>query len=127
MRILETSGTKLEQFFDIVLHHKLENANAEPFFDEIIYKHCAQGDYMNLPVPFSLAKNLPVPFLMQLIIIPSTPPEDENADPTAKYFNIVKHVYLHKNKLPVNMCVEACRGVAHKWTMGGTTGWGYWQ
>ena len=114
LRIVENTGTKLEQFFDIILDYKW--THLDEFFDTIIYKHCAQGDYHNLPEPFSLKSDLPVPILMQIVIVPTTPVE--NADPQAKYVNIVKHIYLHKNKLPISMCVESCRGVTHKWDYG---------
>ena len=72
--------------------------------------------YKNLPPLFGLKSELPVPSLMRLIIIPAKSPE--NGDPDAQYINIIKHIYMHKNKLPVNMCTEACRGVAHWWDHG---------
>ena len=81
----------------------------------MIYKHCAQGDYKNLPAPFCLKSELPVPYLMKIIIVPTTTPE--NGDPEAQYVNIIKHIYLHKNKLPVKMCMDACT-VAHRWDYG---------
>jgi hypothetical protein len=111
---LEGARSKLEQCFDIILDYKLQGA--EDLFENVIYKHCAQGDCKNLPPPFGLKSELPVPFLMRLIIIPTKSPE--NGDPDAQYINTIKHIYMHKNKLPVNICTEACRGVAHWWDHG---------
>ena len=101
LRIWENSGTKFEQFFDIILDYKW--VESSDIFDNVVASHCSQGDYRNLPSPFSLKQERTVPFLMQIITVPTTP-VDEDADPEATYVNISKH----KNTLTVHMCSEAC-------------------
>ena len=76
LRILQAGGTKLQQFFDVILDLKLPSA--EDVLEKVIYTHCAQGDYENLPAPFCLnfKSELPVPYLMQIVIVPTTTPEN---------------------------------------------------
>jgi len=104
-----------------ILDYKLQGA--EDVFENVIYKHCAQGDYKNLPAPFDLKSELPVPFLMQIIIIPTKTPE--NGDPDAQYIDIIKHIYLHKNKLPVHWGMQRCSTQVGLWEalQGGTIGY----
>ena len=49
---------------------------------------------------------------MQFIIVPCSPPDD--AEPGQEYATIVKHIYLHKTKIAVTLCMNACAGVCYK-------------
>ena len=54
---------------------------------------------------------------MQIIMVHVEPP-DEADDPNAHYVPILKHVYLYKNKISSNICVQLCRGVCHRFDWG---------
>ena len=55
-----------------------------------------------------MAKSPNCPYTLQLIILPTPAPQD--GDPNATYYNIVKHVYLHRNKVASKDCVAMCHG-----------------
>lgn len=63
---------------------------------------------------------------MQLVIVPSfLPPDEDHA-----YVEIFKNVYLHKNKVPSNECMSFCHGIAVRFDCGsqvrlGLTGMNY--
>ena len=115
LTIVEASNSKLEQFVDIVLDHKWDKE--DEFFETHIFKHIKEAEYEQLPAPFSLEGAPPVPFCMQIIMVHVESPEEAD-DPNAKYVHILKHVYLHKNKIPSNLCVQLCRGVCHRFDWG---------
>ena len=46
------------------------------------------------------------PYSLQIIMIPSTIPPDQER----KYYNVIKHVYLRKNKVWSKDCVTFCQG-----------------
>ena len=109
--LFETSG-KLEQFVDVNLNVALDPR--ETFWDNVIYKLCAQGKYAELPPPFCLKSEPKCPFSMQIIVIPSTIPPDQDH----KYVNIVKHIYLHKNKRWSKDCMSFCQGAPLRFDWG---------
>ena len=109
--VAPNASNKLEQFVDGVLHHPGEVS--KEFFDDLV-KLCAQGRYSDLPAPFCLKKEPTVPDTMQTVIVPVTPPHDEPDEEDLekkKYHHIMKHVYLHKNKLTASVCSDMCQGV----------------
>ena len=113
IRLLEATTAKIEQFADIVTEQALDiNAN---LFDSI-YKLCYEGKYGQLPRPFSLAKSPNCPYTLQLIILPTPTPQD--GDPNATYYNIVKHVYLHRNKVAAKDCVAMCHDTPMRFEWG---------
>ena len=118
--LFETSG-KLEQFVDVNLNVALDPR--ETFWDNVIYKLCAQGKYAELPPPFCLKSEPKCPFSMQIIVIPSTIPPDQDH----KYVNIVKHIYLHKNKLWSKDCMSFCQGSSALRAKLRSAQWCYWH
>ena len=116
IRHLESNPTKIEQFADVLLDQKLTVTNS--MFDTI-YKTCYETKYAQLPHPFCLCKEPTVPYTMQIIILPASPPA--NSDPSADYVHIVKHVYLHRNKVPSKDCVAMCHGTPMRFEWGNNT------
>ncbi|CAJ1383110.1 unnamed protein product [Effrenium voratum] len=108
-------GSKLEQFCDVIPNHP--GTISQQFFDDVVYKKCAQGLYKELPEPWRLRKEPSVPYSMQIVILPdpSTPNAENGARESVLIF---KHVYLHKNKLPVKDCSDCCCGMAMKFDWG---------
>jgi hypothetical protein len=119
LKFINKHGGKLEQFCDVVLCHEIK-VDRE-FFDDTLHKLCAQGRYNELPEAFRLKKEPGVPYTMQIIIVPCAAPDGpcdgELADKT--HHHIVKHVYLHKNKLFAKQCLEMCFGVGNVVEWGG--------
>ena len=116
VRQLDSSATKLEQFADCLMYHPIDVTNS--MFDNI-YKICCEGKYAQLPSPFCLRKEPPVPYTMQVIIQSTQPPPDGDAHGT--YFHIFKHIYLHRNKIPAKDCVEMCQGNPLRFDWGSQT------
>ena len=94
--LFETSG-KIEQFADVNLNVALD-----------------PRETFELPPPFCLKSEPKCPYSMQIIAIPSTIPPDQDH----KYVNIVKHVYLHKNKLWSKDCMSFCQGAPLRFDWG---------
>ena len=93
VRNLTINGNKLEQFADIILNVPLD-ASAS-FWDNTVYNLCAQGKYRDLPEALRLTSEPNVPYSMQIFMLPSSnPPDDQQS-----YFHIFKHIYMHRNKL----------------------------
>ena len=105
-------GGKVEQFVDVIPNYK--GKIDRKFFDDVLLKNCAQGNYKDLPAPFRLKTEPTVPYTMQLVITPVKPPEVEadtdNLD-EKQCHHIAKHVYLHKNKIFQSSCMDWCEGV----------------
>ena len=108
-------GSKLEQFCDVIPNHP--GTILQQFFDDVVYKKCAQGLHKELPEPWRLRKEPSVPYSVQIVILPdpSTPNAENGARESVLIF---KHVYLHKNKLPVKDCSDCCCGMAMKFDWG---------
>ena len=104
VRNMFDTGGKVESFADVILNVSLNPTQS--FWDNTIYKLCAQGKYAELPPPFCLAAEPTVPYSMQIIVVPSVMPPDA----TGKYFHVFKHIYLHKNKLWSKDCMSLCHG-----------------
>lgn len=115
LTFVEASHGKLEQFCDIILDYKCDKD--EEFFENVIFKHIKETEYDQLPAPFSLDGAPPVPFVTQIMLLRVAPPEDAD-DPDATYVHILKHVYLHKNKIAAQVCINLCRGICHKFVRG---------
>ena len=79
----------LEQFCDIILDHPWDGYTDH--FERVIYKNVVDGRCTDLPAPFSLTSEVPVPILMQIIMVPVNPPEDA-PNPEEKYVNLIKHI-----------------------------------
>ena len=104
VRNLTINGNKLEQFADIILNVPLD-ASAS-FWDNTVYNLCAQGKYRDLPEALRLTSEPNVPYSMQIFMLPSSnPPDDQQS-----YFHIFKHIYMHRNKLTSKECVDLCQG-----------------
>ena len=87
LSMCENTGTKLEQFVDIIRQHPW---NYPPnFFDDVVCEHCSAREYSKLPPPFCLQSTLPVKYTMQYIIVPRSPPDD--AEPGQEYAAIIRH------------------------------------
>ena len=104
LRDMSDTGGKIEQFLDVNLTVVLDPTQA--FWDNTIYRLCCQAKYSELPSPFCLAKEPNCPYSLQIIMIPSTIPPDQER----KYYNVVKHVCLHKNKVWSKDCMTFCQG-----------------
>ena len=113
IRHLEASPAKIEQFADILMGYQIDFTPG--MFDQI-YKLCYEDKYGQLPEPFSLVKAPLVPYTIQFVILPASVPQD--ADPNRSYYHIVKHVYLHRNKLSSKDCVAMCRGTPMRFEWG---------
>ena len=105
-------GSKLEQFCDVIPNHP--GTISQQFFDDVVYRKCATGLYKELPEPWRLRKEPSVPYSMQIVILPD--PSTPNG--ARESVLIFKHVYLHKNKLPVKDCSDCCCGMAMKFDWG---------
>ena len=103
--------SKVEQFFDVILFH--EGPLSRSYFEENVHKLCSQGNYKELPPPFRLKEEPTVPYSMQIIALPTTKPDggaDDAALEDRRFHHVLKHVYLHKNKLPGPRCAQLCAG-----------------
>ena len=104
VRNITVHGGKLEQFADVILNVPLD-ASAS-FWDNTVYNLCAQGKYRDLPEGLRLKSEPTAPYSMQIFMLPSSnPPDDQQS-----YFHIFKHIYMHQNKLNCKECVELCQG-----------------
>ena len=117
VRQVDSSSTKLEQSADHIMYHPLQVSSA--MFDNL-YKICTESKYAQLPYPFCLKKEPTVPYAMQIVIQTTQPPSE--GDPNGSYVHILKHVYLHKNKVPSRDCIEMCQGDALRFDWGHQTG-----
>ena len=75
LRDLFDTGGKVEQFADVNLNVSLDPT--QTFWDNI-YRLCVQAKYSELPAPFCLKSEPNVPYSVQIIVIPSTIPPDED-------------------------------------------------
>ena len=112
LRDMVDIGGKLEQFADVNLNVPLDPT--QTFWDNTIYRLCVQAKYSELPPPLCLKSKPVVPYSMQIIVLPSTIAPDQDH----KYVNIVKHVYLHKNKLWSKDRMSLCQGSPLKFDCG---------
>ncbi|CAE7745996.1 unnamed protein product [Symbiodinium sp. CCMP2592] len=86
---------KVEQFCDAVQHVRWNMTQG--CFDNTIYK---------------------VPYTMQIVILPASPPEDAAANDDGTYIHVFKHVYLHRNKMTARECIDMCYGIALRFDWG---------
>ena len=112
LRDMCDTGGKVEQFADVNLNVALDPTQA--FWDNTIYRLCSQAKYSEFPPPFCLKSEPNVPYSLQIIFVPSTIPPDQEG----KYFNLVKHIYLHKNKVWSKDCMSFCQGSRLKFDWG---------
>ena len=104
VRNITVHGGKLEQFADVILNVPLD-ASAS-FWDNTVYNLCAQGKDRDLPEALRLTSEPTVPYSMQIFMLPSTnPPDDQQS-----YFHVFKHIYMHRNKLSCKECMDLCQG-----------------
>ena len=112
LRNVDSTGGKLEQYADIICNVQL-NATQD-FLDNTWYRLLIQEKYSELPAPFCVKKEPTVPYSLQIVVLPAAfPPNQE-----VKFVNIVKHVYLYRNKLTSKECLETCQGSAFKFDWG---------
>ena len=103
---MDGTGGKIEQFCDIIGDYKLDVNNN--MFDNVIYQKCMEQRYKELPEPFRLRKEPTVPHYTQIVILPSTSPQQQASED--KRVRIIKHVYLNKNKIFSKDCMDMCFG-----------------
>ena len=116
VRFLEISSGKIELFCDAVQHVKVDVS--QNFFEEKLVKECNTANYKALPEPFRLRSGPKVPYTVQMIILPASPPPDCDPATTDSYVHIFKHVYLHRNKANAKDCIDMCFGLALKFDWG---------
>eukprot|EP00438_Fugacium_kawagutii_P036447 Skav213608 [mRNA] locus=scaffold1971:113239:115468:+ [translate_table: standard] len=112
VRNLCVTGGKLEQFADVILNIPVDASAA--FWDNTIYNLCAQAKYCELPDPFRPKPEPTVPYSLQIFMLPSTNPPNEDQ----QYFHVFKRIYMHKNKLSSEDCVDLCHGCPLKFDWG---------
>lgn len=104
VRDISHTGSKLEQFADVVLNVAVDASVA--FWDNTVYNFCAQAKYRELPGPFRFKSEPTVPYSLQIFMLPSkNPPDDEQP-----YFHVLRHIYLQRNKLSSKDCMHLCQG-----------------
>ena len=106
------NGGKLEQFADLILNHPVEVT--QDFLDNTLYKLCAQNKFRDLPEPFCFKSEPNVPYSIQIIVRPALRPPDQEK----KYFDILKHIYLHRNKVFSKDILTYCHGHALRFDWG---------
>ena len=116
IRFLDSISGKVEQFCDAVQHVRWNMT--QDCFDSTIYKECITSNYKGLPEPFRLKHEPKVPYTMQIVILPASPPEDAAADDDGTYIHVFKHVYLHRNKMTARECIDMCYGIALRFEWG---------
>jgi len=116
VRDLDRMGGKLEQFADIIQNFAVSGTFQidTEFLDTTLYPLCAQAKYRDLPEPFCLKIEPKVPYSLQIVIVPAHLPPDQDQH----YVDILKHVYLHKNKVSSAECVSYCHGCAVRFDWG---------
>ena len=114
VRFLDSISGKVEQFCDAIQHVKID-VTAD-FFESKLVKECMTCNYKGLPEPFRLRHEPQVPYIMQIVILPATPPE--GGDPNSKYVHIFKHVYLHRTKIHAGEAVKMCYGISMRFEWG---------
>ena len=109
VRDLDLAGGKLEQFADIIQNFPTSGSITidKNLLDNTLYPLCAQAKYSELPAPFTLKEEPRVPYSMQIIILPSHLPPDQEQE----YVDIFKHIYLHRNKVLSTDCISYCQGI----------------
>ena len=112
LRNVDSTGGKLEQYADIICNVQL-NATQD-FLDNTWYRLLIQEKYSELPAPFCVKKEPTVPYSLQILVLPAANPPNQEV----KFVDIVKHVYLHKNKLTSKECLETCQGSTFKFDWG---------
>jgi hypothetical protein len=76
LRDMSDTAGKVEQFVDVNLNLALDPTQS--FWDNTIYRLCSQANYSELPPPFCLQKEPNCPYSLQIILIPSTIPPDQD-------------------------------------------------
>ncbi|OLP77444.1 hypothetical protein AK812_SmicGene42497 [Symbiodinium microadriaticum] len=113
-RFLDSISGKIEQFCDAIQHAKVDVT--PDFLESKLVKECMTCNSKGLPEPFRLRQEPKMSYTMQIIILPATPPAGE--DPNSKYVHILKHVYLHRNKINASEAIKMCHGIPMRFEWG---------
>ncbi|OLP90417.1 hypothetical protein AK812_SmicGene28019 [Symbiodinium microadriaticum] len=105
-------------FYEVKYPAGAEVDVSQNFFEEKLVKECNTANYKAIPEPFRLRSGPKVPYTMQMIILPASPPPDCDPATTDSYVHIFKHVYLHRNKANAKDCIDMCFGLALKFDWG---------